>query len=365
MEITEILSFYELPQIVVARNVFGTQFLMLLESDETELGLQYLSVPVSNEKLNLFKGKKIDLLSIYTKPEVDQYYLMYTKGDNEFLIKQINFDDITEDMLPLAGFYCEYNENPVENLVNKSIISGRISSSLAIVDAHNSHQINCNTLATIILNYQDLVKSSHASLYGTKNIEEARLDVIATQAASFDVEFQSSLPLDLFGSSKINETFGVVDKLLGISDNEQLFKEVEEQHYKVLGSLKKFVSVLAENKYSLRHSWVVSTIERSTVEKSFDSNHVCELFEKLKQIDETESDDISFEGVLVSADAKNGKWGLLQDNGKIVRGHSDNIDLLNGIQIKSTKYTFKCHTRIIKDLVKRKETKIYTLYEIG
>lgn len=256
LEITEILSFYELPQIVVARNVFGTQFLMLLESDETELGLQYLSVPVSNEKLNLFKGKKIDLLSIYTKPEVDQYYLMYTKGDNEFLIKQINFDDITEDMLPLAGFYCEYNENPVENLVNKSIISGRISSSLAIVDAHNSHQINCNTLATIILNYQDLVKSSHASLYGTKNIEEARLDVIATQAASFDVEFQSSLPLDLFGSSKINETFGVVDKLLGISDDEQLFKEVEEQHYKVLGSLKKFVSVLAENKYSLRHSWV-------------------------------------------------------------------------------------------------------------
>ena len=90
LEITEILSFYELPQIVVARNVFGTQFLMLLESDETELGLQYLSVPVSNEKLNLFKGKKIDLLSIYTKPEVDQYYLMYTKGDNEFLIKQIN-----------------------------------------------------------------------------------------------------------------------------------------------------------------------------------------------------------------------------------------------------------------------------------
>lgn len=365
LEITEILSFYELPQIVVARNVFGTQFLMLLESDETEQGLQYLSVPVSNEKLNLFKGKKIDLLSIYAKPEVDQYYLMYTKGDNEFFIQKIDFDDITEDMLPLEGFYCEYNENPIENLVNKSIISGRISSSLAIVDAHNSHQIDCNTIATIILNYQDLVKSSHVSLYGTKNIEEARLDVIATQAASFDVEFQSSLPLNLFGSSKINETFGVVDKLLGISDEEQLLKEVEEQHYKVLGSLKKFVSVLAENKYSLRHSWVASTIERIAVEKSFDSNHVCELFEKLKQIDETESDDISFEGVLVSADAKNGKWGLLQDNGKIVRGHSDDVNLLNGIQIKSTKYTFKCHTRIIKDLVKRKETKIYTLYEIG
>ena len=246
LEITEILSFYELPQIVVACNVFGTQFLMLLESDETELGIQYLSVPISNEKLNLFKVKKIDLLSIYTEPEVNQYYLMYTKGDNEFLIQEVSSDNITKDMLPLEGFYCEYDENPVENLINKSIISGRISSSLAIVDAHNSHQIDCNTLATIILNYQDLVKSSHASLYGTKNIEEARLDVIATPAASFDVEFQSSLPLDLFGSSKINETFGVVDKLLGISDDEQLFKEVEEQHHKVLGSLKKFVSVLAE-----------------------------------------------------------------------------------------------------------------------
>lgn len=365
LEITEILSFYELPQIVVARNVFGTQFLLLLESDETELGIQYLSVPISNEKLNLFKGKKIDLLSIYTDPEVAQYYLMYTKGDNEFLIQEIGLEHITEDMLPLEGFYCEYNENPVESLVNKSIISGRISSSLAIVDAHNSHQIDCNTLATIILNYQDLVKSSHASLYGTKNTEEARLDIIATQAASFDVEFQSLLPLDLFGSSKISETFGVVDKLLGISDDEQLYKEVEEQHYKVLGSLKKFVSVLAENKYSLRHSWVMSTVERSAVEKSFDTNHVCELFEKLKQIDDTESDDISFEGVLVSADAKNGKWGLLQDDGKIVRGRSDDVNLLNGIQIKGIKYIFKCHTRTIKDLVKSKEIKIYTLYEIG
>ena len=147
------------------------------------------------------------------------------------LVEEVCIDHITEDMLPLEGFYCEYNENPVENLINKSIISGRISSSLAIVDAHNSHRIDCNTLATIILNYQDLVKSSHASLYGAKNTEEARLDVIATQAASFDVEFQSLLPLDLFGSSKISDTFGVVDKLLGISDDEQLFKEVEEQHF--------------------------------------------------------------------------------------------------------------------------------------
>lgn len=118
LEFTEILSFYELPQIVVARNVFGTQFLMLLESDETELGIQYLSVPISNEKLNLFKGRKIDLLSIYIEPEVDQYYLMYTQGDNEFLIQEICSKNITEDMLPLEGFYCEYNENPVENLIN-------------------------------------------------------------------------------------------------------------------------------------------------------------------------------------------------------------------------------------------------------
>lgn len=100
LEFTEILSFYELPQIVVARNVFGTQFLMLLESDETELGIQYLSVPISNEKLNLFKGRKIDLLSIYIEPEVDQYYLMYTQGDNEFLIQEICSKNITEDMLP-------------------------------------------------------------------------------------------------------------------------------------------------------------------------------------------------------------------------------------------------------------------------
>lgn len=364
LEIIEILSFYELPQIVVARNVFGTQFLMLLESDETELGIQYLSVPISNEKLNLFKGKKIDLLSIYTNPEFDQYYLMYTKGKNEFQVQEISIEHISKDMLPLEGFYCEYNENPIENLVNKSIISGRISSSLAIIDAHNSHQIDCNTLATIIQNYQDLVKSSHASLYGTKNTEEARLDIIATQAASFDVEFQSLLPLDLFGSSKISETFGVIDKLLGISEDEQLFKEIEDQHYKVLGSLKKFVSVLAENKYSLRHSWVKSTIERSAIEKSFDTNQVCGLYEKLKQINETESEDISFEGILVLADAKNGRWGLLQDNGKTVRGRSDDVDLLNGIQIKGTKYTFKCHTRTIKDLVKKKEIKIYTLYDI-
>lgn len=104
LEIVEILSFYDLPQIMVGRDACGNQFIMLLESDNSEHGFQYLSVPCSNDILKSFREKRIDLLSIFLNSN-NQYYLISTKDFSMFISQEICLEDITQDMLPAEGFF--------------------------------------------------------------------------------------------------------------------------------------------------------------------------------------------------------------------------------------------------------------------
>ena len=67
-----ILEFYGVPQILVAKDSFGTQYLCLLFDDGA--GCKYTGIKISSSRLDDYWGGRIDLRTLYLNPENDNEY---------------------------------------------------------------------------------------------------------------------------------------------------------------------------------------------------------------------------------------------------------------------------------------------------
>ena len=73
LTISQILVYYDFPEIFIATNQVETTFLCLLVSTEQER-TAYISTPISKRRLSDFIKGTIDLRDIFEKPEVEQWY---------------------------------------------------------------------------------------------------------------------------------------------------------------------------------------------------------------------------------------------------------------------------------------------------
>jgi len=73
---------------------------------QTADGCHYLGVQISEPRLMAFIGGQLDLRDAYLHPEVDNaLYLVEAKDDTLTAATLLQTSDVTEDMLPEAGFY--------------------------------------------------------------------------------------------------------------------------------------------------------------------------------------------------------------------------------------------------------------------
>ena len=125
------IVFYEVPQIFIATDIFDTKYLCLLYPHDDELCYKYLAVRISEKRLNLFKGQIIDLLSIYQDPEDGCYFDVVVKDANDIIATPLPANQIQPFMLPDDGFYCNYDAIDNEELISRSLQSGKIMSCIA------------------------------------------------------------------------------------------------------------------------------------------------------------------------------------------------------------------------------------------
>ena len=85
LKFIEVIVFYEIPQVFVATDIFGANYLCLLYPHDDESCYKYLAVRISEKRLNLFKGQIIDLLSIYKNPEDNSYFDVAVKDANDII----------------------------------------------------------------------------------------------------------------------------------------------------------------------------------------------------------------------------------------------------------------------------------------
>lgn len=105
LKLIKTLEYYDVPQIIVAADATGTNYLCTLYKNDAERGYLYLGVQISEPRLMAFTGGELDLRDAYVHPEVENaLYVVTAKQEVLNIVKPLKPQDITEEMLPEAGY---------------------------------------------------------------------------------------------------------------------------------------------------------------------------------------------------------------------------------------------------------------------
>lgn len=359
----EVIVFYEIPQVFVAADIFDTKYLCLLYPNNDDLCYKYLAVRVSIKRLELFKSKIIDLLSIYKIPEDDNFFDVTVKGVDDITANPIARDLIDPNMLPDEGFYCNYDAIDDDELISHSLQNGKIMSCIAFSDTENSHNINVNVLTHALDRYQAMIRNCHIKRFGKQYADEATMRVCALQAASFDVHFVLNETFDMFGeASRISSTLQMIDEVFSTVSEEDLKVKIEKLEGHTLSSMRSFLQVLEDNRLSFKHKWVKSTLEKSVSGSSVSLDSISNVYNFLSSHTELETVRVDFVGYFASGSVLDrGKWNFIC-NGKKITGVTEESNLFNGVTLgESHQYEITCIEHQEINPITSKEKKTYTL----
>ena len=102
------LEYYDVPQILVAADATGINYLCTLYENDAEGGYLYLGVQISEPRLMAFIGGQLDLREAYTHPEVENaLYMVTAKQEVLTATTLLQPQDILEGMLPQAGYFLD------------------------------------------------------------------------------------------------------------------------------------------------------------------------------------------------------------------------------------------------------------------
>lgn len=105
------LEYYDVPQILVAADATGTNYLCTLYKNDAEEGYLYLGVQISEPRLMAFIGGQLDLCDAYVHPEVENaLYVVTVKQEVLAATTILQPQDISEDMLPETGYFYDASD---------------------------------------------------------------------------------------------------------------------------------------------------------------------------------------------------------------------------------------------------------------
>lgn len=110
VNIERVLEYIDVPQLVLARDKFDTQYLCLLYDDEPTP--RYTAVRISSERYAAFCNRDVDLRTIFTEPEFQGEYFDIHSEDGVEILEPI--ECISEERLPEEGYFLDDDDN--ENL---------------------------------------------------------------------------------------------------------------------------------------------------------------------------------------------------------------------------------------------------------
>lgn len=111
LTLMQTLEYYDVPQIFVATDAMGTRYLCTLFDNTEEEGYKYIGVQISEPRLMAFVGGQLDLREAYLHPEVENaVYLVTAKKETLTAVNLLQQQDITENMLPEAGYFFDASE---------------------------------------------------------------------------------------------------------------------------------------------------------------------------------------------------------------------------------------------------------------
>lgn len=367
LSVDRILIYYDVPQLFIAKDQMGLKYVSLYIGGDTPFA-EYITVPVSESKLNQLVTGEIDLRMAFQSSENGVWYIMTSDATDQFVLNPISFDTVDEKYLPDSGFYFPAIDSDDNIIIQEATEKNNAIVHLTFMDSENSNSIDVDLFGDMMKLFQNLVKYSYkksiADIKDGYNLESEKnyqLKAFATSEGSFNVHMQSVANTDLFGNSNIEIALKRIDAIIGDLDNESaLIEKIKIIKGHAIGAYKNILDKIIKHNFNLSYKWV-SPGENKVHKKRINKAYAERVKEIIDRKEELGTELREFSGTVNEIDSVNMKWRILNnEDAKNYSGKSE-VDLA-GIIIDSS-YNFKCKEILETEIATGKEKTSYILLE--
>lgn len=371
LNISQILVYYDFPEIFVAYDNVGTNYLCLLVSVDNKK-TSYISTAISNKRLSNFINGKVDLRDIFQNPEIGQW-LFFNQVNETIEAKEWEDENLPDEYLPDQGFLYQKQTQGEELILHEVIDRNNAVVHLAVSDSEDNYSIDADNLGDIVKLYQTIIENSYKKALAQHNIKEKKsfyipnnfkLRAFASSYSSFNLHLYSTSYRDLWGNAIIELGLEKFDEITKDFENQEAFiSTLKTVKGHTLSSLKKLVKKLIDNDIKLKHKWFAPNQEKVHL-TIIDKAKAEKIYEVLNLSEELTEETRTFYGCFVQVDIEKGTWRIynLEDE-KEYSGEAVG-QTLQGITVETVNYKLICQEIIEELKVTEKEKTKYILQTI-
>lgn len=371
--ISQILVYYDIPEIIVSTDNIGTKYLCLLLEEHTD-HLDFLTTPISEKRLAQFKSGDIDLKKIYAFQELNEPFILTLVNEDTFEFQKYLSEPIDESWLPEDGFYMQKAFDDNSNIVEESINKDNAVVHLALSDDKNDFGIEADDLGDVVKLYSFLLENTYKKSLQEHKVKEKKqfitpqnykLRAFASSAASFNIHLYSESQKDFFGNCLIELGLEKIDELFSnIKNEEELIKTLRSIKGHAVSSFTKILQKISNDNLKLKHKWYAPNrhnIHSYTLNK-FDADKLLEILSKTEELTEEIKE---FIGHFVQIDITRKTWKIkTEDEGKVIFGETLTEEHLKGLTVDSILYKIVCEETVEEYKVSEKEKTKYIIKSI-
>lgn len=373
----DILLYYDIPQLFVARDAVGTNYLCMIVEQNKEFD-NFACIQISEQKLDYFSNGHIDLRDVFASPEIKKYYQakIHDYQLNVYEIIPLENEELPVQWLPDEGIFIKLDQSQSEIVAeSKDKAKTIVYLSLNPPESANEPRINTLSLSEVLLRFQTMLKYAYKRSisrypYAQRkqmNVKENyQLDVFAFAPGSFKVKMQSQSYPNLFGETEITRALVLIDQHVDTINNvESSLKLLSENKGHFANTYINFLKYIADSKSKLSYSWAFSGI-KIPVTKQITSDQAQYLYEIFNQQDELKEETIELIGYFDKVDEKYGKWRLVDQENNAHNGELGNVEgiTLKGVIISTRLYKLVCVEKIIEVVGTSEEKKSTQLIKL-
>jgi hypothetical protein len=346
---TDTLFFYDLPQVVEARDEIGGSYVGILMANCHD---RYLVTGVEPTQLQRFKRGEIDLRSIVAPSATGRYFSAQGPLSEPLALTPMDCAEDVERHLPEAGFLL--HDAPAATAVVAEARSRNnfvLDLSVDPPESADGHRIAANTLTGLLQHIQTLIKHAYGAALrelpapARREIDRsdaARLDVIVPAApGSFRIVLEAGRRADLLGDSELTRAMHRVDLLFeGLDHPRDVLARLREHKGHLAGAFSRLVKFLASHDTSLVYQWATPGLETARTRRVTRSQSTA-LVELLSGVSNLGSEPIVLEGLLEEADLTRRSWRLLIDGARESGTVAEGGPTLDGLKL-GARYRFEC-----------------------
>lgn len=365
------IVYYDVPQLSLARDDVGTNYLCLLVS-EIDWQCKYVAVQTSAQRLAALLIDEVDLRSFFKEPELHTWF-EFEDMSEEIQARVSEFDMIPDEYLPDSGFKFEgwvaEDRSMLEHVtrLNNAVVQ------LSISDRSKDHGIDARALGDILKNYQSVLENSLRKIVNTHNKDKSTevlvpnnytIRAFAATPGSLNIHMYSTSDQNIFGESIMELGLKKFDEIISDSNNnETLTVALRTVKGHAVSSLKRILDTVLREDLTLIHRWctpkdfVIST-------KVIDNPLASNIMKLLQETSDLGIEQRTFIGHFEKIDVINKTWRIFDINEKKKFRGIASADQLSGLTAKTKNYVVECDEVLTEHTVSEKEDVTYVLQSV-